>query len=112
MPTQQLGARTAHVDYLLEFVIGRSAAAGAGVAERLDALEHTLVSLTRPWRAEAALAPARELRVSSETLASLLAWLEEGGHPDRTALERLGVYASGALTDRAVPHGWVRVRLA
>jgi hypothetical protein len=111
--TQQVGVRTAHVDYLLSFVIGRSLAHdGTGVGARLDALEETLVSLTRPWRDGAALAPARELRVSSETLASLLAWLEQGGDADRSAIERLGVYASGAVTDRAVPHGWVRIQLA
>ena len=113
--TQQVGLRTAHVDYLLSFVIGRSLAhstADASVGARIDALEKTLVALTRPWRAGGALAPTRELRVSSETLVSLLAWLEEGGDPDRSAIERLGVYASGAVTDRAVPHGWVRIRLA
>ncbi|MDB4882688.1 MAG: hypothetical protein JWL95_1454, partial [Gemmatimonadetes bacterium] len=36
---------------------------------------------------------------------------EDGGPADRGALERLGVYASGALTDDRVPAGWVRVRL-
>jgi len=113
--TQQVGPRTAHVDYLLSFVIGRSLANGTGdasVGARLDALEQSLVALTRPWRDGAPLAPARELRVSSETLSSLLAWLEEGGNADRSAIERLGVYASGAVTDRAVPHGWVRIQLA
>lgn len=112
--TQQVGVRTAHVDYLLSFVIGRSLAIGAGDAgagARLDALEETLVALTRPWRASAALSPAREIRLSSETLASLLDWLEQGGDADRSAIERLGVYASGALTDRGVPHGWVRIQL-
>ena len=104
--------RTAHVDYLLRFVIDRSAGAGSGVASRLDALERTLVALTRPWRSESPLAPARELRVSSETLDTLLAWLESGDRPGVPEIERLGVYASGALTDRSVPDGWLRIRLA
>jgi hypothetical protein len=106
--------RTAHVDYLLSFVIARSTASDNGtpnVGARLDALENTLATLTRPWRADSPIAPARELRVSSETLSSLLAWLEEGGRADRAAIERLGVYASGALTNRNVPLGWVRVQL-
>lgn len=105
--------RTAHVDYLLRFVIDRSSGSGdGGIAARLDALERTLVTLTRPWRAESPLAPAREVRASSETIDSLVAWLESGEQPDTPELERLGVYASGALTDRSVPDGWVRIRLA
>ena len=104
--------RTAHVDYLLRFVIDRSATGAKGISARLDALERTLVALTRPWRADAPLVPARELRVSSETLDALLAWVESGERPQTQELERLGVYASGAVTDRAVPEGWVRIRLA
>jgi len=104
--------RTAHVDYLLRFVIDRSSGSGAGIGSRLDALERTLVALTRPWRADAPLAPARELRVSNETLDSLLAWVESGDEPQTPEIERLGVYASGAVTDRSVPDGWVRIRLA
>lgn len=104
--------RTAHVDYLLRFVLDRSSNAGAGIAARLDALERTLVALTRPWRPDAPLAPARELRVSSDTLDTLLSWLERDDQPERRDVERLGVYASGAVTDRSVPDGWVRIRLA
>lgn len=104
--------RTAYVDYLLRFVLDRSTVGGAGIAGRLDALERTLVALTRPWRAEAPLAPARELRASSETLDTLVAWLERGEQPDGHDVERLGVYVSGAVTDRNVPEGWVRIRLA
>lgn len=104
--------RTSHVDYLLRFVLDRSTNADAGIAGRLDALERTLVALTRPWRQDDPLAPARELRLSSETLDTLLAWLERDDHPERQDLERLGVYVSGAVTDRNVPDGWVRIRLA
>jgi hypothetical protein len=106
--------RTAHVDYLLRFVLDRStvADASAGIGGRLDALEHTLVVLTRPWRPERPLAPARELRLSDETLETLLTWLERDDQPDGHDVERLGVYASGAVTDRSVPDGWVRIRLA
>ena len=103
--------RTTHVDYLLRFVIERSLAAGEGIAGRLDALERTLVALTRAWRPDAPLAPARELRISEETLDQMLAWIESGERPDRQMMERLGVYASGAVTDRKVPDGWVRIRL-
>jgi hypothetical protein len=104
--------RTSHVDYLLRFVIERSIAASDGIAGRLDALERTLVALTRAWRADTPLAPARELRVSEETLDQMLAWIEDGERPDQRELERLGVYASGAVTDGAVPDGWVRIRLS
>lgn len=104
--------RTAYVDYLLRFVLDRSTGADTGIGGRLDALERTLVALTRPWRADAPLAPARELRASSETLDALLTWLERGELPEASDVERLGVYASGAVTDRSVPDGWVRIRLA
>jgi hypothetical protein len=105
--------RTSHVDYLLRFVIQRSGATGddGAIATRLDALERTLVALTRAWRTDAPLSPARELRVSSDTLSDLLAWLEGNDRPDGRDVERLGVYASGAVTDGSVPNGWVRIRL-
>ncbi|HET9796733.1 MAG TPA: hypothetical protein VFP90_02035 [Gemmatimonadaceae bacterium] len=103
--------RTPHVDYLLRFVLERSEPSGDGMSERLDALERTIVALTRPWRDDAPLAPAREVRASSETIDALLAWVERGARPDPQDLARLGVYASGALTDPDVPEGWVRVRL-
>lgn len=104
--------RTAYVDYLLRFVIDRSVGGSEGIGGRLDALERTLVALARPWRTEAPLAPARELRMSDETLETLLAWAENGDQPEARDVERLGVYASGAVTDRNVPEGWVRIRLA
>jgi hypothetical protein len=100
------------VDYLLRFVLDRSTGADTGLTGRLDALEGTLVALTRPWRSETPLAPARELRASSETLDDLLAWLERGDTPEGRDVERLGVYASGAVTDPSVPDGWLRIRLA
>src|SRR5215204_2479805 len=104
--------RTAHVDYLLRFVIDRSGVQNDQVSGRLDAIERTLVALTRPWRADSPLAPARELRMSSDTLDTLLSWIENGDQPQTPEIERLGVYASGAVTDRSVPDGWVRIRLA
>ena len=102
--------RTAYVDYLLRFVLDHSAGVG-GIAARLDAFERTLVALTRPWRAASPLTPTRELRISSETLDALLAWAEGGEQPQGSDLERLGVLASGAVEDRSVPEGWVRIRL-
>jgi hypothetical protein len=106
--------RAAYVDYLLRFVIDRSTGVGTGtgIAGRLDALERTLVTLARTWRAESPLAPARELRASSETLDRLFEWVEGGERPDGRDVERLGVYASGAVEDGSVPEGWVRIRLA
>ena len=103
--------RTAHVDVLLRFVLDRNTAAPEGVSGRLDALERTLTELTRQWRAHPAFAPARELRLSSDTLESLLTWLEAPGDAAPADIARLGVYASGALTDRSVPAGWLRVNL-
>ena len=103
--------RSAYVDYLLRFVLERSCNAGDGIAERLDAFERTLVALARPWRAESPLAPAREMRASTETLDALLAWIEGSEHPEGREVERLGVFASGAVEDDCVPEGWVRIRL-
>ena len=105
-------ARVAYVDYLLRFVLDRSIGAGQGIASRLDAFERTLVTLTRPWRAESPLAPARELRVSTETLDALLTWVEGNEQPAGREVERLGVFASGAVEDSSVPEGWLRIRLA
>ena len=49
--------------------------------------------------------------MSEETLDQMLAWIEDGERPGEREMERLGVYASGAVTDSAVPDGWVRIRL-
>lgn len=108
------------MDCLLSVVLGRNTGVHAGVhagvnasiASRLDSLERALVSLTLPWRSDVTLAPARELRLSSATLATLLQWLEGSDRPDWREMSRLGVYASGALTDEEVPEGWLRIRLA
>ena len=104
--------RTAHVDFLLRFVLDRNASAEPRVSARLDALERTLTELTRQWRHHPSFAPARELRLAGDTLQSLLAWLEAPGDPEPSDLARLGVYASGALTDADVPSGWLRIHLA
>jgi hypothetical protein len=100
------------VDFLLRFVLDRNASAEPHVSARLDALERTLTELTRQWRQHPSFAPARELRLSSDTLESLLAWLEAPGDAEPADLARLGVYASGALTDGEVPSGWLRINLA
>lgn len=106
------GVRTSHVDFLLRFLIAQSCVPDGGVADRLDSIEATIAALARQWRDEdARLAPARELRMCHETLEELLRWAEQAGPPDAAALPRLGVYASGAVTDRTVPDGWVRVHL-
>ena len=99
------------MDFLLRFVLDRNASAPYGVSSRLDALERTLTELTRQWRTHPSFAPARELRLSGDTLQSLLSWLEAPGDPAPADLARLGVYASGALTDGDVPVGWLRVNL-
>jgi hypothetical protein len=102
--------RTAHVDFLLRFIIDRNAIASSSVSARLDALERTLAELTKQWRSDVPISPARELRMSGDTLASLLAWLEGADVVEPEVVARLGVYASGAVTDPAVPSDWLRVR--
>jgi hypothetical protein len=109
-PSPPPDLRTAHVDFLLRFLIDRSASAPAHVAARLDAVERTLAELTKQWRALGPIAPARELRMSTETLADLIAWLEAPDDAEAADIARLGVYVSGALTDDSVPVGWLRVR--
>jgi hypothetical protein len=109
-PAPPSDLRTAHVDFLLRFIIDRSTSASSSVSARLDALERTLAELTKQWRSDDRIAPARELRMSDDTLSSLLAWLEAPGNADAADIARLGVYASGALTDATVPAGWLRVR--
>jgi hypothetical protein len=110
-PSAPSDLRTAHVDFLLRFLLDRSAVATQRISARLDALEQSVSELTKQWRPNAPIAPARELRMSSATLASLLEWLEAPGQPEPADIARLGVYASGALTDAAVPADWIRVRL-
>lgn len=99
-----------YAEFSLPFVIARTGSAAASAGARLDALEGTLAALTRRWHSRASLSPARDIRVAPETLDTLMRWVEGAG-PEVAALGRLGVYHSGAVTDAAVPHGWIRVYL-
>jgi hypothetical protein len=100
-----------HLEFTLDYLIQRSGAAAAEAGHRLDGFERTIAALAGRWRPQRPIAPARELRMADETRDALLAWVEadaaRGGH----TLERLGVYASGAVTDDSVPEGWVRINL-
>jgi hypothetical protein len=102
----------AYVDYLVDFLLARVEASEPRPGQRLAALEQTLVALTLPWRGATTISPAKAIRMSGATLDRLLGWLEAEAAPSGTRLERLAVYASGALTDPSVPDGWLRVRLA
>lgn len=99
-----------YAEFTLGFVIG-AALEHTGVMARLDAFERALGQLVRQWRGGARLSPARDIRVSPETLRTLMGWVE-GGTPDGAAPSRLGVYHSGAVADPAVPAGWVRIYVA
>jgi hypothetical protein len=101
-----------HLEFTLDYLIRRTSATAAPAARRLDSFEHTIARLARSWRPDRPIAPARELRMADETCDALVAWMEgdDLAAPD-AALERLGVYASGAVTDDSVPEGWVRLRL-
>lgn len=107
----QAAARATHVDLSLGFVLTQTTVDADGIAGRLNAFERTVVALTRQWRRDPVLAPVRELRMSPETLAALLHWLEGDEHPNPRTVARLAVYACGALTEPGVSDGWVRVLL-
>ena len=100
-----------HLEFTLSYLIQRSDASAPLPGRRLDGFERTIARLARSWRPDRPIAPARELRMADETRDALMAWVEGddvGGGP---TIERLGVYASGAVTDDSVPEGWVRLRL-
>lgn len=101
-----------HLEFTLDYLIRRTGTAGVPADRRLDHFERTLARLARSWRPDRPIAPARELRMADETCDAFMAWIEGDGDatPD-AAIERLGVYASGAVTDDSVPEGWVRLRL-
>jgi hypothetical protein len=99
-----------HLEFTLDYLIRRAGASVAPAGRRLDDFEQTIARLARSWRPDRPIAPARELRMADETRDALVAWVE--GDDDATpAVERLGVYASGAVSDDSVPEGWVRLRL-
>ena len=102
-----------HLEFTLDYLIRRIDAAVTPAGRRLEDFERTIARLARSWRPDRPIAPARELRMADETRDALLAWVEgEGdGASLGAAVERLGVYASGAVTDDSVPEGWVRLRL-
>jgi hypothetical protein len=100
-----------HVEFTLHYLIERAGATTAHATHRLDQFEDTIARLSRSWRPAHPIAPARELRMADETREALLAWVEAEHAGQGRTLERLGVYASGAVTDDSVPEGWVRLRL-
>ena len=101
-----------HLEFTLDYLIQRSGA-GTPVADgRLEGFERTIARLARSWRPDRPIAPARELRMADETREALLAWVEGDTGGSGHTLERLGVYACGAVTDDSVPEGWVRLTLS
>lgn len=101
-----------HLEFSLLYLIQRSGASAPRADQRLNGFEHAIATLARRWRPERPLSPARELRMADETRDALLAWVEGTGAGEKShTLERLGVYASGAVTDDSVPEGWVRLNL-
>lgn len=100
-----------HLEFTLDYLIQRTGASAAPAGRRLDDFERTIARLARSWRPDRPIAPARELRMADETCGAFVAWVEGEEVSVDTPLERLGVYASGAVTDDSVPEGWVRLRL-
>ena len=101
-----------HLEFTLDFLIRRTGASAAPAGRRLEDFERTIARLARSWRPDRPIAPARELRMADETCDALVAWVEgDGADAPDVPVERLGVYASGAVTDDSVPEGWVRLRL-
>jgi hypothetical protein len=101
-----------HLEFPLHYLIQRSGVTTSPADHRLDGFENAIAALARRWRPERPLSPARELRMADETREALMAWVEGSAVTDRHhMLERLGVYASGAVTDDSVPEGWVRINL-
>jgi hypothetical protein len=100
-----------HVEFPLHYLIQRCGVSTARADHRLNGFENAIASLARRWRPERPLSPARELRMADETRDALMAWVEGSDASQAHLLERLGVYASGAVTDDTVPEGWVRLNL-
>ncbi len=100
-----------HLEFTLHFLIQRAGAVAPAADERLDGFERIIARLASRWRPARPIAPARELRMTDETREALLAWVEADLAGTGRTVERLGVYASGAVTDDSVPEGWVRLRL-
>lgn len=101
-----------HLEFTLDYLIRRSGVAAPLAAGRLDGFERTIARLARSWRPDRPIAPARELRMADETREALLAWVDGDTVDSNRPLERLGVYACGAVTDDSVPEGWVRLTLS
>jgi hypothetical protein len=102
----------AHVEFSLLYLIQRSGDSLPRADNRLSGFENAIATLASRWRPARPLSPARELRMADETREALLAWVEDGGATAGHTIERLGVYASGAVTDDSVPEGWVRLQLS
>ena len=100
-----------HLEFTLHYLIHSAGIAAPAAAGRLDGFERIIARLASRWRPARPIAPARELRMADETREALLAWVEGDAAGTVGTLERLGVYASGAVTDDSVPEGWVRLRL-
>jgi hypothetical protein len=100
-----------HLEFTLHYLMERAELSIPRANHRLDGFENTLAALARRWRPERPLAPARELRMADETREAFLDWVESEEPSQGHTLERLAVYASGAVTDESVPEGWVRLNL-
>jgi hypothetical protein len=103
------GARVVSVEIFLPYIIKRTGIRQPRADRRLNAFEAVVVLMSRQWRKQSPLEPARDLRMAESTVEELLAWVQQEEPDDGRTLVRIAVYRSGALTDNDVPDGWVRV---
>lgn len=102
--------RVIALDVSLDWLIAATKLRGSIAKRRLNGIENVLALLAKRWRSPTQpIHPHRELRMCEETTLRLLAWVDVENTEDGSTVERLTVYASGALTDASVPVGWVRL---
>jgi hypothetical protein len=100
-----------HVEFRLDWPIALSQLENATPDRRLNAIENLVTALSRSWRrADHAIKPARDLRLSRATYKALAAWVELREPAVGGARVRLADYASGCVVDdRLVTEGWLKL---
>lgn len=101
-----------HLEFQLAWLIERTVLSQPRADRRLNGIENLIAELTRMWRADVTIDPAREIRMASATRVAMFEWIEREEKADGAMSERLAAYADTAVCDENVPQRWVRVLLS
>jgi len=100
------------IDFLLSYLIGRSAITRRDPERRLNAIENLMSLQAQRWRPLAPIAPERDILMAEVTRDSLVEWVLAGARVQDAVGRRFDAYMSTTVICGTVRPGWIRLLVA